>query len=114
MTCAVIRPQPKPTPRIVGQIRRKKDREAHEREIKVSVRLRDRGRCRVCGKPATEVHEMKFKSLGGVVSMQNSIAVCAWPTGNCHALLQQGVLEPVGTDADRALGFRRVRETKVI
>lgn len=110
----MIRPQPKPTPRIVGQIRRRKDRDAHEREIKAAVRKRDRGRCRVCGDPATEVHEMRFKSLGGTVSMRNSIAVCAWPTGNCHALLQQGVLESVGEDANKSLRFRRVREAKVI
>ena len=77
-------------------LRRKFKRAAIEKdrvEIKAQVFKRDGGRCRVCGAPATEMHELVFRSRGGVRSLHNSIAVCDWRANSCHQMLQKHVIQ---------------------
>lgn len=79
-------------PRIVSKEKRDKKAEAHRVEVKRAVWKRDKGRCRCCGGDAQEMHEIKFRSLGGKRSLENSIAVCTFKGQNCHRLLQQLVV----------------------
>lgn len=76
-------------------LRRKFKRAAIEKDrvaIKDAVFRRDGGRCRVCGAPATEMHELKSRGAGGKRSLYNSIAVCAFQGNHCHRLLQTKVI----------------------
>lgn len=76
-------------------LRRKFKRAAIEKDrvaIKDAVFRRDGGRCRVCGAPATEMHELVFRSRGGKRSLYNSIAVCDWRANSCHQMLQKHVI----------------------
>lgn len=60
------------------------------------------------------MHEVRFKSLGGLVSVLNSIAVCR----RCHRMLQQHELDVIGVDANHQLSFvpheRRRGEANVL
>lgn len=85
---------------------RKAAEDAADAKAKEQVRKRDKGICRVCGRPATEVHEaLKFKSQGGVASLQNSIHVCAQPAGHCHQLLQKHQIHVIGDHCSKPLIF---------
>lgn len=64
--------------------------------VKRAVMERDHRTCRVCGKRAESVHELRFRSLGGKVSLDNSIAVCGSGTTKCHGKLQRNKLIPIG------------------
>ena len=99
-------PQPKPVPRVVEQHAKRKDAEQHRRAVKKLVFARDGGKCRVCGASATEMHELRFRSLGGKRSLENSIAVCTINARNCHRLLQTLAIEVEGDNAERRLIFR--------
>lgn len=59
-------------------------------ETRVYVFARERNLCRCCRKrPAESMHELQFRSLGGKVSVRNSIAVCGeLGTEQCHGFLQ--------------------------
>lgn len=86
-------------------------------EVRRAVFDRDGGQCRVyrfLGEAsfgpsallirfsrATEMHELKFKSLGGKVTVENCIAVC----GTHHRALHLHLLSPIGTNANRTLLF---------
>lgn len=98
-------PQPKPTPRPITKAVKAKTVESHRRTIKAAVFARDKGKCRVCGGPAQEMHELRFRSLGGKRSMENSIAACNFTGRNCHRLLQTLCLDVEGTDANGRLIF---------
>jgi hypothetical protein len=63
-----------------------------ERGIKDQVLERDGWACRVCGRRAESVHEIKPKGMGGsrtAVSLENSIAVCGDGVRGCHGKLQR-------------------------
>lgn len=93
-------------PRVVSKAMRKQDEERHRKEVKAAVFTRDKGKCRVCGDPATEMHELQFRSLGGERSLANSIAVCAFGSRHqCHRLLQTHAIDVQGTDANKRLVF---------
>lgn len=97
---------PKPTPHILTKGQKAKAVEQHRRETKRAVFARDGGRCRVCGDAATEMHELRFRSLGGKRSLENSIAVCAFGSRhNCHALLQRNCIEYEGDNAQQRVVF---------
>ena len=49
--------------------------------LRARVLRRDRGRCRKCHAPATEVHHVKPLHLGGDNRMSNLVALCH----ACHA-----------------------------
>jgi hypothetical protein len=102
--------QPKPVPRVVEKAVKAKQVEAHRIAVKSAVWARDKGQCRVCGGHATEMHELQFRSLGGVRSTQNSIAVCAYAGRNCHRLLQTHAIHVEGDNADKRLVFTWNRE----
>lgn len=93
-------------PRQLVKAQRKKAEEQHRKAVKAAVWKRDGGRCRVCGDPATEMHELLFRSLMGKRSTENSIAVCGPMTPHrCHRLLQTHAIEVEGKDANKALRF---------
>lgn len=85
----------KPTPRVVEKPIKAAKLEKLRREIKTLVFTRDKGQCRVCGGHAHEMHELRFRSLGGKRSLVNSIAVCTGMGNgkNCHRLLQTLVID---------------------
>lgn len=78
--------------RAQDRARRRRVQLGEERDIKDQVLERDDYTCRVCGKPAQSVHEIKAKGMGGsrsAVSLENSIAVCGDGTRGCHGKLQR-------------------------
>jgi hypothetical protein len=98
-------------PRKVDQEEKRAKEETADKKGKQQVRDRDKGICRVCGRKATEVHEaLTFKSRGGVASLQNSIHVCAEPSGKCHQLLQQRGIRVIGKHCSRKLVFEMSRK----
>jgi hypothetical protein len=62
-----------------------------ETKTKREIRSRSNGNCVICElEPSApmyklEIHEIKFRSAGGKVSLENSIAVCSL----CHWFLQR-------------------------
>ena len=66
----------KPMPRVLEKKLQRAQVEKHRQLIKAEVFERDHGRCRCCGGYAFELHELRFRSLGGERSRHNSIAVC--------------------------------------
>jgi len=96
----------KTPPAPVVKAEKAKDEEKERKRIKKLVFARDKSRCRVCGGKAGEMHELKFRSLGGKRSLVNSIAVCNF-TGphNCHRLLQCLAVDVQGEDANKTLVF---------
>ncbi len=84
----------KPTPRVVTKKIRDAKIEEHRQTVRDAVFTRDQGICRCCRAHATEMHELRFRSLGGKRSLYNSIAVCTALSGgnNCHRLLQTHVI----------------------
>jgi nitrate/TMAO reductase-like tetraheme cytochrome c subunit len=83
--------------------KRKKKAEKGEWTSWVRERVfeRDNNQCRVCHKRAEEMHEIVFRSLGGLVSLNNSIAVCR----ECHVKLQRHILDVNGDNANGDLEF---------
>lgn len=99
----------KPTPKIVLRCDKRKATEKHRREIKSAVFARDKGKCRCCKGVAHEMHELRFRSLGGKRSLENSIAVCNYRGRNCHRMLQTHVItaEPIVRNANGPIAFER-------
>jgi hypothetical protein len=95
----------KGTPRVLTKAKRAKSSEQQRKDVKAAVFARDKSQCRVCGKPAEEMHELRFRSLGGVRSLENSIAVCIFRGHNCHRLLQTHCIDVEGEDANKRLVF---------
>ncbi len=104
-----VRPAFSPCPK--GEVRKVEKEEKRatkasmDRAGKVAVRARDKGICRVCGRKATEVHEVLPKSLGGVACLENSVMLCAEPKGRCHQLCQQGGIKAFGNHCSGPLVF---------
>lgn len=46
---------------------------------------RDGGLCRVCGRPASEVHHLRPRSLGVNHDPSNLVCLCAWCHRDVHA-----------------------------
>jgi 5-methylcytosine-specific restriction endonuclease McrA len=86
------RPNAKPAPRVVERRAKVNAAKREERQVKAAVRLRDGGRCRVCGKPGESVHEIDPKGMGGsrtAVRLDNCITVCGDGVRGCHGRLQR-------------------------
>jgi 5-methylcytosine-specific restriction endonuclease McrA len=94
-------PQPKPGSRLLAKARASRRALSLSKAVKRAVMERDQRRCRVCGRRATSVHELRFRSLGGRVSLDNSIAVCGTGTTKCHGKLQRNQLIPIGNASGR-------------
>lgn len=71
---------PKPEPKIVAKVAKRKAVARLDRQEKEAVRQRDQECCRVCFRRSREVHERVMKSLGGVASKFNSCVLCR----KCH------------------------------
>lgn len=97
--------QPKPEPRKRVKARVKRQQSQTIAAVRAMVFARDHDTCRVCGGPAWTMHELKFRSLGGKHSPENSIAVCGSGTTKCHGKLQRHRLLVIGTDANQRLTF---------
>lgn len=60
------------------------------KSVRAYVFEREKGICRCCGCMAAEsMHEIVFRSQGGKVSPENSIAVCGDGVRGCHGRLQR-------------------------
>ena len=90
----MIHAQPKPTPRIVDRIQRKRDWEAQERACRKAVRLRDQSRCRFpdCRKSSVHAHHLIYRSHGGGWQTRNILSLCV----THHQLVHAGVLRVSG------------------
>lgn len=73
-------PCPKPEPRIVQKVAKRRAVARLDRHEKEAVRQRDKECCRVCFRKSREVHERLMKSLGGEASLYNSCVLCR----KCH------------------------------
>lgn len=81
---------PKPESRKRVKAREDRAYAKHVKAIRAAVFARERGICRCCGYVAAEsMHEIVFRSQGGKVSMENSIAVCGDGVRGCHGRLQR-------------------------
>jgi hypothetical protein len=98
-------PLSKGQPRVLLKALKDKAEEKHRKDIKAKVFARDKGKCRVCGSQADEMHELDFRSLGGKRSLENSIAVCIFRGNNCHRYLQTHAIDVEGSDANARLVF---------
>lgn len=76
-------------------------------EIRRYVFERENGICRCCGSLAAEtMHEIRPRSLGGLVSRENSIAVCGDGVRGCHGKLQRNEIKVrLGSKRQGAEGF---------
>lgn len=62
--------------------------------VRAYVFARERNLCRICRlRPATSMHELRFRSLGGKVSRKNSVAVCGDGVQGCHGFAQRNEIE---------------------
>lgn len=93
---------PKPEPRIVAKITRRRLKVRMDIKEKEAVRVRDKESCRVCGKRTRDVHERLFKSLGGLASLENSICACR----TCHPFLQEHGIKVIGLHCSKPLTFQ--------
>ncbi len=87
---------PKPEPQRRAKARAKRQQAKRTHLVRMYVFAREANRCRVCAQPATELHELRFRSLGGQISTRNSVACCH----QCHSRLHRHDLIAVGADAD--------------
>jgi hypothetical protein len=86
----VIHPQPKPVPRKKIKAPLKRIQRKRIAQVRAHVFAREKGICRCCGVMAAEtMHEIVFRSQGGGVSKENSIAVCGDGVRGCHGKLQR-------------------------
>ena len=92
---------PKPTPKRTEKQRKKAKNNQWVKWVRERVFERDEYACRMCKKQAEEMHDIKFRSLGGLVSLNNSIAVCR----SCHREIQQLRVDVIGDDANGELEF---------
>lgn len=63
------------------------------RELTKRVKLRDQGKCRICGKTGYDVHHIEFRSRGGKDEAGNCVLVCR----NDHALIHGHAIRLSGT-----------------
>lgn len=83
-------PLPKPEPRKRVKARKKRQQHSVVKDVRAHVFARERGICRCCGSMAAEsMHEIRFRSQGGKVCPENSIAVCGDGVRGCHGKLQR-------------------------
>ncbi len=94
----------KPERRARTKARKERVRVKGVHEVRIYVMARDRFICRICRlRVATEMHELRFRSLGGKVSRQNSIAVCQ----GCHQFAQRNAIsyDMLGNGAESDVTF---------
>lgn len=77
----------KPRPRVLTQQDRDREKARNWRDVSKSVRLRDQGKCRVCGKPGTDPHHIVYRSHGGRDVESNLV----WSCRPCHKAIHAKV-----------------------
>jgi hypothetical protein len=81
-----------------------------ERAVRAAVSVRDRRRCRCCGRrEGLHLHHLVFRSKGGRWSTENIVTLDAI----CHALIHARQVWILGKNADRLLTFE-IEEAAVI
>lgn len=104
---SVACPKPEPQKRI--KARRKRVQQKVTAAVRAYIFEREQYRCRCCVVRAAEsMHEIHPRSLGGVVSPENSVALCGSGTTGCHGLIQAHLIVIIGRDAEKSLWFRKV------
>ena len=88
---------PKGTPRVVDRIQAKKDLAKQERDCRVAVNKRDKGKCVVpgCKDAGPHKHHITYRSRGGKWQSGNVCSLCP----RHHQLLHAGLIQISG-DAD--------------
>lgn len=78
----------KPRPRVLDKLDARRADDKALREAIVTVRRRDGGKCRACGKPGAHAHHIVYRSHGGSDEPGNLIWACV----ACHRLIHAKVL----------------------
>ena len=105
---ATRRAKPKGSEPTRKQVKAKRERVESKavKAIRLAVFERDRNLCRCCGhRKAESMHEIRPRSLGGKVSLENSIGSCGSGTTGCHGLMQAHRIRVIGRNANRTLQF---------
>lgn len=99
-------PKPARGSRKRAKKKRKRAESKATKAIRAEVFERDHHMCRCCGtRPAQSMHEIVPRSLGGKVSLDNSIALCGSGTTGCHGYCQSYRIWIDGRDAMKPLTF---------
>jgi 5-methylcytosine-specific restriction endonuclease McrA len=78
---------PKPRPHILDKRQQATERATNWRKVQTLVRIRDKARCVVCGKPGWEVHHVVYRSHGGKDEPRNLALLCKVCHEDAHAKL---------------------------
>lgn len=73
--------KPKPMPRVLSNWHKKLEAERQWKKVSAFVRKRDGGKCRSCGKPGSQIHNIVYRSHGGKDEAGNLILTCT----KCHS-----------------------------
>lgn len=79
---------PKPRPHVLTKMDKAVEKARNWRKVSAFVRKRDKGKCRACRKPGSEVHHIVYRSHGGKDEAGNLAIVCI----QCHKLIHAKVL----------------------
>ena len=103
---------PKPKPRVLDKVEKRKSQEQAKREAYRLVDIRDGFKCRACGRRCVQTmelqpnrlerHHLVFRSLGGKFHSSNLVTLDYW----CHSLAQRHELIITG-NADQVLTFEK-------
>lgn len=100
----MLSPQPKPESKAQDKRERSRQKLKLLQKVRAAVKVRDKGRCRVCSRrEGVEVHHVKFRSLGG----EHSTANCALLCPECHADIHAYRVVVTG-DANKQLRIERI------
>ena len=82
---------PKGTPRVIDRIQQKRDYAKQERECRIAVKQRDKGRCVVpgCREASKHLHHIVYRSRGGKWQSGNIASLCVMHHQMVHAALIQ-------------------------
>jgi len=88
---------PKGTPRVLDRIEKKRDLAKMERDCRIAVKKRDKGKCVVpgCKDASVHLHHVTYRSRGGKWRSGNIASLCV----KHHQLVHAGLIQIAG-DAD--------------
>ena len=64
--------------------------------FRLCVLMRDDDKCRICGKPAREVHHIRPRYLKGKDHPRNLIALCEKCHDDVHLMIEEGIEKVLG------------------
>lgn len=97
-------PQPKPKPRLLDTRAKRLALRDTLHQVRSEVKTRAGGRCEVCGKPGTDLHHARARSLGGRHTAENGVWLCR----RCHEDVTGHVLTLRGRDEHGRLRWERI------